>query len=160
SDKSFVVTDSGSVLLFYSIQPTSTINLSFFGGPQLTNSRVDPSLLPTIGSFNSHQLLPSGGATFVWQKSHTTANVSYVRQASDSGGLVSAVTNQTLEAGLRKQLTDRQDLTLAFTYALNDTLVPGVNLRGYSGSAEYMRHLTRAASVGFGYRWEQQGIAG
>lgn len=160
SDKSLVVTDSGSVLLFYSLQPTATINLSFFGGPQLTNSRVDPSLLTTIGTFNAHQLLPSGGATFVWQKSHTTANVSYVRQASDSGGLVSAVINQTVEAGLRKQLTDRQEVTLAFTYAMNDTLVPSVNLRGYSGSAEYTRHITRSFSAGGGYRWEQQNVSG
>jgi hypothetical protein len=160
SDKSLIVTDSGSVLLFYSLQPTNTINVSFFGGPQLTNSRVNPSLLTTVGNFNAHQLLPSGGATLVWQKSHTTAHLSYVRQASDSGGLVSAVTNQTVQAGLRKQLTDRQDITLAFTYATNETLVSSVNLRGYSGSAEYTRHLTRALSAGLGYRWEQQNVSG
>jgi hypothetical protein len=160
SDKSLVVTDSGSVLLFYSLQPTSSLNLSFFGGPQLTNSRVDPSLLSTVGTFNGHQLLPSGGATLVWQKSHTTANLSYVRQASDSGGLVSAVVNQTVQAGLRKQLTDRQEVTLAFTYATNETLVPSVKLHGYSGSAEYTRHISRAFSAGGGYRWEQQNVAG
>jgi hypothetical protein len=156
SAKSLIVTDSGSVLLFYSLQPTSTINLTFFGGPQLISTRVDPSLLTTIGPFDAHQLLPSGGATFVWQKSRTIANLSYVRQANGGSGLGSAVTNQTMQAGLREQLTDRQDVTLAFTYATNETLVTNVKLHSYSARAEYTRRLTRSLAASLGYGWEQQ----
>ena len=156
SAKSLIVTDSGSVLLFYSLRPTNTTNLSFFGGPQLINSRVDPSLLTTVGPFNGHQLLPSGGATFAWQKSRTSVNFSYMYGANSGGGLVSAVTNQTVQAGLRQQLTDRQDLTLSFTYATNETLVTSVKLHSYSAQAEYSRHFTRSLSAGLGYGWEQQ----
>jgi hypothetical protein len=160
SDKSLIITDSGSVLLFYSLRPISTVTLSFFGGPELINSRVDPSLLIRVGPFKAHQLLPSGGTTFVWQKSRTTANLSYVRGASGGGGLVSAVTNQTVQAGLRQQLTDRQDLALAFTYATNETLVSSVSLHSYSGRATYTRHFTRSFSGTLGYGWEQQNGTG
>ena len=95
-----------------------------------------------------------------WQKSRTSAHVSYIRQASDGGGLFSAVTNETVQAGIRQALTDRQQVTLTFTYGGNETLAPGVTLRGYSGQAEYTRRLAAGLHGGIGYRFDRQGVDG
>lgn len=160
AQSSLVTTDADSVLFFYSIQPTTAINISLFGGPQLTTSHVAPSLASTIPPFNPRSWTPATGATLAWQKSHTSAHVSYIREANDGGGLFSAVTNETVQAGIRQQLSQRQQVTFAFTYADNQTLVPGVTLRGFSGQGEFSRRLTGSLSAGLGYRFEQQGQTG
>ncbi len=159
SYKSLVITDSGSLLLFYSLQPSNAINISFFAGPQLSNSRVAPAVASTLPQSDFHHLTPATGATFSWQKNRTSADVSFVRQVSDGAGLFSAVINESIQAGWRRQLSDRQQVSLSFTYGGNETTVPGVTLHGYSGGIDYSRRLTAALSAGLGYRFEQQGIA-
>lgn len=160
SQSKLETTDAESALFFYSLQPIPTVNISFFGGPQLTVTSVVPALAGTIPSSDRRHWTPAAGATLDWQKAHTSAHLSYIRQASDGGGLSSAVTNETVQAGIRRQLSTRQQLTFAFTYAANETLVPGVKLRGYSGQGEFSRRLTGNFSAGVGYRFEQQGSAG
>lgn len=158
SDSSQVRTDAGSALLFYSLVPTSALSISLLAGPQVTNTYVSPSLAATLAPFDHHNLTPTVGATLSWQKSRTSAHLSYIRQASDGGGLFSAVTNETVQAGIRQALTDRQQVSLTFTYGGNETLAPGLTLRGYSAQAEYTRRLAAGLNAGLGYRFDQQGV--
>jgi hypothetical protein len=158
SDSSQVRTDAGSALLFYSLVPTSALSISLLAGPQVTNTYVSPSLAATLGPFDRHSWTPTVGATLSWQRSRTSAHLSYIRQASDGGGLSSAVTNDTVQAGIREALTDRQQVTCTFTYGGNQTLAPGVTLRGYSAQAEYTRRLAAGLHGGFGYRFDQQRV--
>jgi hypothetical protein len=160
SQSSQVRTDAGSALLFYSLVPTSALSISLHAGPQVTNTHVSPPLAATLGPFDHHNLTPTAGATLSWQKSRTTAHLSYIRQASDGGGLFSAVTNETVQAGIRQALTDRQQVTFTFTYGGNETLAPGVTLRGYSSQAEYTRRLAAGLNGGGGYRFDRQGVDG
>ena len=156
---SLVTTNAQSILLLYSFKPLQNVSLSLFAGPQLTTLHVDHTLVTTIPAFEPRRWSPAAGATLGWQGHHTSATVSYTRQVNDGGGLASAVVGDAVQAGVRRQLGTRQQISASFTYGSNETLIPGINLRSYSSRVDFSRRLTRSVVGGVGYGFDQQKAA-
>lgn len=147
-------TDTGSLLLYYGVNATPNVTLSFFAGPEYT-PRIS-NIATTGGSFRGHLWSSAEGATFNWQGERTSVAAGFSRQLSGGGGLSSAVTLQTASARLRRQLGSRQEVEFGFAYAENDPLESGHSFHGFSGLFQFQQRLVKNLFVRVGYTREQQ----
>jgi hypothetical protein len=131
-------TQAHSVFLFYTIYFKPTFSVSFFGGPQYSNTQQFG--LPTSGSWS-----PGGGASMSWQGRLTSLALSCSRAVNSGGGLAGAVEATSASASLRRQLTRSLSASMAASYADNSVLdaLPALNTSGHtiSGSASMQRQF-------------------
>src|SRR5262249_32020311 len=73
------VTETQSIVFFYTVLATSQFSISFFGGPQYSNTTE-------FGQPDVHSWYPEAGASLSWQSRRTAAALSYSRSISDGGG--------------------------------------------------------------------------
>ena len=131
-------TQSHSMFLFYTVYFKPTFSVSFFGGPQYSNTQQFG--LPTSSSWS-----PGGGASMSWQGRLTSLALSCSRAINSGGGLAGAVEATSASASLRRQLTRTLSASLAASYADNSILdaLPTLNTSGHtiSGNASVRRQF-------------------
>jgi hypothetical protein len=146
-------TTTNSLMLFYSVYLKPTVSLSFFGGPQYSDTQE--SIAPTLRSWS-----PAAGASLAWQERETNFAVSYSRMIAPGGGLVGAVRQDAAKVSLRRQLTRAMSGGLAAEYANNRLLdsgalqlVGGFNDSGHSvsGTVSLGRQLGQHFSLDLAY---------
>lgn len=154
-------TQTHTPLLFYTVYPAQRITLSFFGGPQYSDTVQPSPQLPL------KQWTPAGGASLNWQGHLTSFALSYAHTISSSTGLVGAVKLDNASASLSQQLTRTLSASVSGTYVQND-LVGHFNpsagiLNGHSiiGTASLQQEFGQNLAVRLGYtRLNQDYAAG
>jgi hypothetical protein len=146
-------TTTNSLMLFYSIYVKPTVSLSFFGGPQYSNTQA--SIAPSQRAWS-----PAAGASLAWQERQTNFAISYSRMIAPGGGLIGAVSQSAETISVRRQLRRRMSAGFAAQYATNQLLdtgllaaVGGFNGGGHSisGTASLDQQLGEHFAFGFGY---------
>jgi hypothetical protein len=131
-------TQAHSVFLFYTIYFKPTFSVSFFGGPQYSNTQQFG--LPMSSSWS-----PGGGASLGWQGRLTSLALSCSRAINSSGGLVGAVEATSASASLRRQLTRSLSASMGASYADNSILdaLAALNTGGHTiaGNASVQRQV-------------------
>lgn len=120
-------TQTQAAVLFYSLYPAKGVSLSFFGGPQHSNTVQPGSTGPAL-----QQWLPMGGTSLGWQGHLTSIALSYVHTVAGGGGLIGAVHMDSGNVSLRQQITRRLSGSVSGGYAQND-IVGGLLLGASNG---------------------------
>ena len=95
-------TQTHAILLFYTVYPTSSFSISFFGGPQHYDL-VQPPVLPLPAQQQvSAAWNPAAGGSLSWQGRLTNVAVTYSHIISGGGGLVSAVKMDSASAAIQR----------------------------------------------------------
>jgi hypothetical protein len=146
---SVIDTETHAILFFYTLFATPAFSISFFGGPQ--NSQTD---LP--GLTQSQSWYPAAGASVNWQSRHTAASLSYSRMITGGGGLIGAAQADTASASFRQQLTRRLSASVAGQYSNRDALttlalVPNTSGHSISGSVSLQQQLGEHLNLRAGY---------
>ena len=146
-------TTTNGLMLFYSIYLKPTVSLSFFGGPQYSDTQE--SIAPTLRAWS-----PAAGASLSWQERQTNFALSYSRMIAPGGGLVGAVRQDAGKVSLRRQLTRTLSGGLEGEYANNNLLdsevlqvLGGFNQSGHSvsGTVSLDRQLGQHFSFDLAY---------
>jgi len=137
-------TQTNTIYGFYTIYLKPTFSISFFGGPQYSNTRQ--AGVPTMTAWS-----PAGGASMNWQGKLTSFAASYSRSINSGGGLSGAVEATTAAASLRRQLTRWWSMSIGGSYANNDILeaLPTFNNGGQTiqGNASVQRQIGEHLNV-------------
>lgn len=114
-------TQTNAILGFYTIYPTSKLSVSFFGGPQHSNT-VQPMPFPTL-----HSWKPAAGTSLDWVAGHTNFALSYAHSIAGGSGLEGAVTLDSATMSVRQQITKMLNATVNGGYAQNNVVgsLPG-----------------------------------
>ena len=145
-------TQTHAVMLFYTLNPTSHFSVSFFGGPQYSNT-VEPPVLPlNILIPPTKAWTPAAGASLSWQGRLTSLAVSYSHVISGSGGLIGAVHLDNGTVLLRQQLTRSLTASVGGGYAENKV----IGTFGPSGSDGHSLSATASLQQQFGQHFSAQ----
>lgn len=146
-------TTTNDLMLFYSIYLKPTVSLSFFGGPQYSDTQE--SIAPILRAWS-----PAAGASLAWQERQTNFAVSYSRKIAPGGGLIGAVHQDAGTISLRRQLSRTMSGGLDGQYASNRLLDAGFlpmfggfsgNGHSISGTVSLERQLGEHFAFGLGY---------
>src|SRR5438067_3197714 len=155
-------TTTNGLMLFYSVYLAPTISLSFFGGPQYSNTQE--SILPTVRTWS-----PATGASLAWQERQTNFALSYSRRIAPGGGLAGAVHQDAAKLSIRRQLTRGMTGGLDGQYANNQLLDPGLlkiigafngSGHSFSGAVSLDRRLGQHFSLDLAYSRVHQSYSG
>jgi hypothetical protein len=131
-------TQTSTIYGFYTIYLKPTFSISFFGGPQYSNTQQVG--VPTTTGWS-----PAGGASMNWQGKLTSFAASYSRFINSGGGLIGAVEYSSANGSFRRQLTRWWSMSIGGSYANNDVLdaLPGFNTGGQtiSGYGSLQRQI-------------------
>ena len=131
-------TQTNTIYGFYTIYLKPTFSISFFGGPQYSNTQQFG--VPTTTGWS-----PAGGASMNWQGRLTSFAASYSRFINSGGGLIGAVEYSSANGSFRRQLTRWWSMSIGGSYANNDVLdaLPGFNNGGQTiqGNASVQRQI-------------------
>jgi hypothetical protein len=131
-------TQTQSAFLFYTLYFKPTLSVSFFGGPQYSDTQQ--FALPSSRSWS-----PAGGASFAWQGKLTSFAASYSKAISDGGGLSGAIQFNNAAASVRRQFTRNLGMSIGASYANSSVLdaLHASNTGGYtfSGNASVQRRI-------------------
>lgn len=115
-------TQTHAILFFYTLYATPTFSVSFFGGPQHSDT-VQPPLPPlNIQLPAARAWTPAAGASLSWQGRVNSVAVSYKHIISGGGGLFGAVQMDSASASMQQQIARSLSGSLAASYAQNDLL--------------------------------------
>jgi hypothetical protein len=166
-------TNTHSVMYFHTIYLKPTMQLSFFAGPEYSevdSQIVVPQLQLPLVLFVSFPISNktwsgAGGTSFSWQGQHTSISADFVRRVSDGGGVQGAVFMNSVNGGLRRQITRSTTLSLAGAYASSDALFASTtgigSLKTATGSVGISRRLGTHLGLDLNYvRAYQQPAAG
>ena len=146
-------TSTNGLMLFYTIYLKPTVSLSFFGGPQYSDTQA--SIAATVRGWS-----PAAGASLAWQERQTNFAVSYSRMIAPGGGLIGAVSQSAESISVRRQLRRTTSAGFAAQYASNRLLdtgllaaVGGSNGDGHSvsGTVSLDQQLGEHFTLGFAY---------
>jgi hypothetical protein len=160
-DSSLVITDTSSLLLFYSVEPVKNLTVSFFAGPEYYNTPQVSNNLASLGLVQGHQWTSAEGATVGWQRARTSIIAAFSRQLSDGAGLYPAVILQAANAAFRYQLRRGLEVRLGVTYGQDDplwsnSLASGYAFHSVAGRCELQQHFGGSFLLRLGYAREQQ----
>lgn len=142
-------TQTHAAFLFYTVQLEKQVSLSFFGGPQ----HSDTLFAPEFQIARSHSWQPAGGASFNWQSHMSSFALSYTHIVSSGSGLIGAVQMDSASASFRQQITRMFSAGVSGGYTQNNVLggaIEGV-ASGHSISAgaylqrQFGQHLNAQA---------------
>jgi hypothetical protein len=148
-------TQTHALLFFYTLYPTTRFSISFFGGPQHSNTLEPPMpplqlQLPAMRSWS-----PAAGVSLSWQGRSNGFALSYSHMISGGGGLVGAVQMDSASVSVRQQITRTLGGFLSGGYAQNNVL--GSQLSGssnghsVSGSASLQQTLGQHLNLQLAY---------
>jgi hypothetical protein len=148
-------TQTHAILFFYTLYATAGFSMSFFGGPQYSDTLQPPvpplqSQLPEARAWN-----PAAGGSLSWQGRMTNVALSYSYIISGGGGLMGAVQMNSASASIKQQLTRRLSGSVAGGYTQNNVLassLPGTsNGHSVSGTASLQQQFGQHINLQLGY---------
>lgn len=145
-------TTTNDLMLFYSVYLKPTVSLSFFGGPQYSDTQE--SIAPMLRAWS-----PASGASLAWQERQTNFAVSYSQMIAPGGGLIGAVHQDAGTISMHRQLRRTMSGGFAAQYARNRLLDTGLlqAVGGFngghsiSGTVSLDRQLGEHFALGLGY---------
>ena len=149
-------TQTHAALAFYTIYPSTRFSISFFGGPQYSNT-MEPAFPPQQPqSTETRVWTPAAGASLSWQGRLSSLSLSYAHIVSGGGGLVSAVKMDNASAAFRQQITKTLSGSLAGSYVQNNLLattsaIGMTNGHSILGTASLQQMIGQHLSVQLGY---------
>jgi hypothetical protein len=157
-------TQTHAILFFYTIYPTPHSSISFFGGPQHSDT-VQPPVPPlNLPVPEARAWTPAVGGSLTWQGRLTTLALSGSHLLSGGGGLAAAVHLDSITPSIRRQITKTLSGTVSGGYSKNDVigtfLGQGFNGHSVFGTAEVEQLLGPRISVRLGYTRLHQSYAG
>jgi hypothetical protein len=157
----FAETQTHAPLLFYSVYPANGLILSFFGGPQYSNT-IQLSPQPPLARWT-----PAGGSSLSWLGRSTSVAVGYVHVISSSPGLEAAVKLDGGTASIRRQLTKNLSASISGGYTQNDILgnfnassLGLLNGHSISGTASLQQQFGQQVVLQLGYMRLRQDYSG
>jgi hypothetical protein len=148
-------TQTHAVMAFYTLAPDARFSISFFGGPQYSDTVQPPIASLGITLPATKSWTPAVGASFGWQGRLTSFAMSYSHIISGGGGLVGAVHLDSVTTSIRQQITRSLSGSIAGSYAQNKvigSLLPG-NSNGHSlfGTVSLQEQIFPRLSLQAGY---------
>jgi hypothetical protein len=141
-------TQTHSILFFYTLYLQRTLSMSFFGGPQRSDTEQS-------GVLPFRKWSPSTGVSVGWQGARSSLAASYSRTITDGGGLSGAVHSNSASVTIRQQFTRSTSAGLGANYSINTVLDPLIssNSGGHSisGGVNLQRTLRQHFNFGIGY---------
>jgi hypothetical protein len=146
-------TRTNGLMLFYTLYLKPTVSLSFFGGPQYSDT--EESIAPRLRAWS-----PATGASLAWQERKTNFAISYSRMIAPGGGLIGAVHRNAGTLSVNRELTSATEIAVQGSYANNLLLAPalvgvtggfGSGGHSISGTASLQRRLGEHFALGLGY---------
>lgn len=115
-------TQTHAMLLFYTLYAASKFSISFFGGPQYSDTiaPAEPPLLPQAATVR--QWTPAAGASLNWQGRRSNIALSYSRVISSGSGLIGAVQINGATASFQQQITRFLGASMSGGYTENQVL--------------------------------------
>lgn len=145
-------TQTQAALLFYSYYPSEHFSVSFFGGPQYSDTVQPPTQQGPVPE--SRGWSPAAGASLNWQSRLTAFGLSYSHVIAGGAGLVGAVHMDGGSASVRQQIARTLSGSVAAGYTQNDLLgssVLGESGHSISGTASLQQQLGQHVNVQLGY---------
>jgi hypothetical protein len=133
--------------LFYTLHVDPLFSISLFGGPQYYE-------VSRFGITAEPRFSPAAGASVEWQRTRTSANLSFTHRVNDGGGLLSAVISDGADLSFRRKLTSSMTVGLSGSYWNNrtaDPLLPGNNGHTVAGNLSLQRAIGEHLSLQLGY---------
>jgi hypothetical protein len=157
-------TQTHAFLFFYTLYPASRFTMSFFGGPQHSDT-VQPPIPPSqVPLPEARAWTPAAGASMSWQGKTTSVALSYSRIISGGGGLVGAVQMNNVNASIGQQLTRRLSASVSGGYTQNDVLASALSGassgHSVSGTASLQQQFGQHMNVQLGYSRIHQDYSG
>ena len=158
-------TQTHAIFFFYTLYASTAFSLSFFGGPQHSDT-VQPPLPPlNIQLPAARAWTPAAGGRLSWQGRLTSAAVSYKHIISGGGGLFGAVHLDSASASIQQQIARSLSGSIAASYAQNDVLgspLSGGASNGHtvSGTASLQKQFGEHINLQFGYTRLHQSYSG
>jgi hypothetical protein len=147
-----------SVLATYSFRPRPNLSLSFFVGPQYTNTQSEliaytmqlPVVFLSAIPISQTSWSPAVGGSFSWNGQRTSFVTDASRMINDGGGLLGAVHFTTFGAAVRRQLSRDYTARMGVVYGLSNQV--GSSALSYSSlkSATGNFSLSRRIGTNFG----------
>jgi hypothetical protein len=141
-------TSSDRMLLFYTLYPTPGVMLSFFAGPDRVTTHIQPITLSNW--------FTCAGATLGWQGQRTSAQVSFVHDVTDGGGLTGTVRTSSVTVNLRRRFTPKWAGDVSVNYGKNDPLVFDNSFYGVTAIAGVQRTVGERLLIGMRYARQYQ----
>jgi len=152
-------TQTQAALCFYTFYPSSRFSLSFYGGPQHSDT-IQPRLTSSSTQLSELRTWqPAAGASLNWQAKLTAFAVSYNHIVAGGSGLTGAVQMDVGSATIRQLITKTLSGSVAGGYAQNDLLSKSIlGQSGHSifGSASVQQMVGQHVYVQLGYTWLHQ----
>jgi hypothetical protein len=158
-------TQTHAIFFFYTLYASTAFSVSFFGGPQHSDT-VQPPLPPlNIQLPAARAWTPAAGGSLSWQGRLTGAAVSYKHIISGGGGLFGAVHLDSASASIQQQIARSLSGSIAASYAQNDVLgspLSGGASNGHtvSGTASLQKQFGEHINLQFGYTRLHQSYSG
>jgi len=157
-------TQTHAAIFFYTVYPTTHSSISFFGGPQYSDT-VQPPVPPlNLPLPAAHAWTPAAGGSISWQGHFTTLAVSYSHVISGGGGLAAASHFDNVVPSIRRQIYRNLSATLSGGYAQNKLLGNSLggtyNGHSVSGTAAVEQLIGPYLSVRLGYTRLHQTYSG
>ncbi len=147
-------TQTHAALLFYSLTPTPKFSISFFGGPQHSDT-TQPPVLPASVQTEARAWTPSAGASLAWQGRLNSFALSYAHTIAGGGGLIGAVKMDSATVSVRQQILRTLSASVGGGYAQNDILgMPAAqsnNGHSISGTASLQQQIGQQVNLQLGY---------
>jgi hypothetical protein len=142
-------------MFFYTLFPTSHFSVSFFGGPQHSDT-VEGALPPLQPqAINSRVWTPAAGASLGWTSHQSSFAISYSHVISGGGGLTGAVQLDAASASFRQRITKTLTASVAGGYTQNDQLSSSLaaSSSGHtiSGTASVQQQFGEHMNLQLGY---------
>lgn len=157
-------TQTHAVMFFYTLYAASHFSMSFFGGPQYSDT-VQPPVPPlnlTVPAAKAWT--PAAGGSMNWQGRLSSVSLSYSHVISGGGGLVGAVHMDNGTAVIRQQFAKTLSGSISGGYTQNKIIgsfIPGAqNGHSVSGTASLQQQLGQHVIVDLGYTRLHQSYAG
>ncbi|HJT71741.1 MAG TPA: hypothetical protein VJ731_16190 [Terriglobales bacterium] len=153
-------TQTHGVMLYYTFYFQPKVSLSFFGGPQYSNTQE--SIFPA-----AHAWSPAAGASLSWQGRSTNIVLSYSRIIAPGGGLSGAVHQNGASTSLQHKLTRNLGMGISAGYSNFNVLNPipflsqgPSNGHTLSATGSLQRQLGERFSVSVDYSRLHQSYSG
>jgi hypothetical protein len=148
-------TQTHALLVYYTLYAMSRFSISFFGGPQYSNT-IEPPQPPLLTQATTiRQWTPAAGASLNWQGRLNNVALSYSRGISSGGGLIGAVQMNSATASFRQQITRYLSGFVSGGYTQNQvlatTLAAGNDGHSVLGTASLQQQLGPHINLQLGY---------
>lgn len=136
-------TQTHAIFLFYTLYASTKFSLSFFGGPQYSDT-IQPPLAPLhIQLPAAIAWTPAAGGSLSWQGRANSFAMSYSHIISGGSGLIGAVHMDNATMSFRQQMSRSLSGSLSGSYVQNDVIgsyLPGAN-NGHTLSGLSLIHI-------------------